>query len=105
VVFPLEGETFCTGNEFYLAMQLKCQIEILGGVFIPFKTHEDSIASIEEEEVLESGDFKEIKEIFVRDPVFSRLDNGMQNLVEDGFPGLKTQKKQETYKVECSDNQ
>jgi len=37
VIFPLEGETFCTGNEFYLAMRLNCQIEIFGGVFIPFK--------------------------------------------------------------------
>lgn len=36
IVFPLQGETFCTGHEFILAMKLKCAIEILGGVFIPF---------------------------------------------------------------------
>jgi len=102
VVFPLEGETFCTGNEFFLAMQLKCQIEILGGVYIPFKTHDESTEK--EETSLESGEFKEFKEIFVRDPVFSRLDSRMQNLIENEFPELKTQKKQETHKMECSDN-
>jgi len=38
VIFPLEGETFCTGIEFVLAMNLGCELEILGGVYIPFKT-------------------------------------------------------------------
>ena len=88
-------------------MQLKCQIEILGGVYIPFKTHEDS----KEEEALGSGEFKEfkeikeIKEIFVRDPVFNQLDSGMQSLLKNAFPELKTQKQQETYKTGCSDTQ
>ena len=103
VVFPLEGETFCTGNEFYLAMQLKCQIEILGGVYIPFKTHEDS----KEDEALGSGEFKEIKEIkeiFVRDPFFNRLDSGMQSLLMNAFPELKTQKQQQETYSPCSDN-
>ena len=36
VVFPLTGETFCTGHEFLLAMKLGCKIKILGGVLIPF---------------------------------------------------------------------
>jgi len=105
-VFPLEGETFCTGNEFYLAMQLKCQIEILGGVYIPFKTHEDS----KEDEAMGSGGLKEIKEIkeakeiFVRDPVFNQLDSGMQSLLRNAFPEQKTQKQQETSKMGCSDN-
>jgi len=37
VVFPLTGETFCTGHEFLLAMRLGCRIKILSGVYIPFK--------------------------------------------------------------------
>jgi len=37
VVFPLTGETFCTGHEFLLAMELGCKIKILSGVYIPFK--------------------------------------------------------------------
>jgi len=37
IIFPLTGETFCTGHEFILAMRLKCQIQILGGVYIPFQ--------------------------------------------------------------------
>jgi len=36
IIFPLTGETFCTGHEFVLAMQLGCRIQILGGVIIPF---------------------------------------------------------------------
>jgi len=36
IIFPLSGETFCTGSEFILAMQLNCQIQIIGGVHIPF---------------------------------------------------------------------
>jgi len=38
VVFPLTGETFCTGHEFLLAMRLGCRIKILSGVYIPFKS-------------------------------------------------------------------
>ena len=36
IIFPLTGETFCTGHEFVLAMKLGCKINILGGVVIPF---------------------------------------------------------------------
>jgi len=36
IIFPLSGETFCTGSEFILAMRLNCQIQIQGGVYIPF---------------------------------------------------------------------
>jgi len=37
IIFPLTGETFCTGLEFLLAMRLNCKIKILGGVYIPFQ--------------------------------------------------------------------
>jgi len=37
IIFPLSGETFCTGLEFLLAMRLNCEITILGGVHIPFQ--------------------------------------------------------------------
>jgi len=72
VIFPLEGETFCTGVEFYLAMQLKCQIEILGGVFIPFK--ERTLKSSTDEENFMESKITE-KEIFVRDPFFEGVKN------------------------------
>jgi len=36
IIFPLTGETFCTGHEFVLAMKLGCKIQILGGAIIPF---------------------------------------------------------------------
>ena len=79
VIFPLEGETFCTGVEFYLAMQLKCQIEILGGVFIPFKerTLKNTKGSTEEENFIESKIME--KEIFVRDPFFEGVKNEIKS--------------------------
>lgn len=36
IIYPLTGTSFCTGLEFLLAHRLGCEIEILGGVFIPF---------------------------------------------------------------------
>ena len=77
VIFPLEGETFCTGIEFYLAMQLKCQIDILGGVFIPFKERalKTTKNSIDEQErsFIENKTME--REIFVRDPIFEGVQN------------------------------
>ena len=92
MVFPLEGETFCTGNEFYLAMQLNCQIEILGGVYIPFKNLDDTQ---EHNEKKEKKDKKVKKEIFVRDPFFIQLENEMKKLLE----------KELNQKMECPRNQ
>ena len=95
VIFPLEGETFCTGNEFYLAMRLNCQIEILGGVYIPFitvKKQEDNPKEIIEGPPLNTKDTLDTldkslntkKEIFIRDPIFSRLENKMKKLLLEG---------------------
>ena len=81
VIFPLEGETFCTGVEFYLAMRLNCQIEILGGVFIPFKERtlkntKNSIV-VDKKDIPNNKDILENmeKEIFVRDPFFEGVKN------------------------------
>lgn len=41
IIFPSTGETFCTGLEFLLAMRLRCNIKILGGVYIPFLGKKD----------------------------------------------------------------
>lgn len=38
IIYPLTGTSFCTGLEFLLAHRLGCEIEILGGAFIPFIT-------------------------------------------------------------------
>ena len=104
VIFPLEGETFCTGNEFYLAMQLNCQIEILGGVFIPFKNQDET--RDETQAFKESKESKEAKEIFVRDPFFNRLDDGMKKLLVNEFTGLMESTELKTeLKTEYSDNQ
>lgn len=36
IIFPLTGETYCTGIEMFYALSLGCKVEILGGYFIPF---------------------------------------------------------------------
>jgi len=36
IIFPLSGETFCTGSELIQAIRLNCQIQIISGVYIPF---------------------------------------------------------------------
>ena len=80
VIFPLEGETFCTGVEFYLAIQLKCQIEILGGVFIPFKerTVKNNKISTEVDELKNIEIKIKEREIFVRDPFFVGVENAIK---------------------------
>jgi len=76
VIFPLEGETFCTGLEFYLAIQLQCQIEILGGVYIPFKPSTEKIKDTKK------ASNSLVKEIFVKDPRIITLENQMESQVE-----------------------
>jgi len=78
VIFPLEGETFCTGIEFYLAMQLNCQIEILGGVYIPFKPSKIQ----QEEKKTVQGERKE-KEIFIKDPKINQLEDQLENQIRN----------------------
>jgi len=63
IIFPLTGETFCTGHEFLLAMKLGCQIKILGGVLIPFM----------ERTKKPKPKPKEIKNTIIREPVLDEL--------------------------------
>jgi len=69
VIFPLTGETFCTGSEFLLAYRLGCKIEILGGVWIPFISIEPLKAQ------------KSIKQRYVREPllesIFTEFSRGL----------------------------
>jgi len=62
VIFPLKGETFCTGNEFLLAYRLGCQIEIVGGVWIPFSSIEPITRSS-----------NSVKERYVREPLLTQI--------------------------------
>jgi len=68
VVFPLTGETFCTGHEFLLAIKLGCKIRILSGVHIPFKK-----LGIKEEEPLKKIDPD--RSYFIQDSSIKRLFN------------------------------
>jgi len=68
VVFPLTGETFCTGHEFLLAMTLGCKIKILSGVYIPFKK---SVFLKENKRKENSGGVE--RKYFVQDPLIKHL--------------------------------
>jgi len=83
VIFPLEGETFCTGVEFVLAMNLKCEIEILGGVYIPFKPSKNLETNLEQKEEEEVEEIKEIKEIFVKDPQINQLEIQLEKQIRN----------------------
>jgi len=68
IIFPLEGETFCTGSEFLLAMRLNCEISILGGVHIPFQNSQPTTKPKRNRE----------KEVYVVDPQITTLVDGYQ---------------------------
>jgi len=74
VVFPLTGESFCTGHEFLLAMNLGCKIKILSGVYIPFKK------SVFYKEKKRKEDVSGIeRKCFVQDPLIKRLFKTMES--------------------------
>jgi len=68
IIFPLEGETFCTGSEFLLAMRLKCEITILGGVHIPFQNSQLTTKTKRNREMV----------VYLIDPQITTLINGYQ---------------------------
>ena len=68
VVFPLTGETFCTGHEFLLAMNLGCKIKILSGVFIPFKK-----SAVKKDKKIKEAVNEVERKYFIQDTVLKRL--------------------------------
>jgi len=94
VIFPLEGETFCTGLEFVLAMKLDCELEILGGVYIPFK-HSKKLGEDLKNETgqVEIKEFKEVKEVFIKDPHINQLEILMETQIRNQL--FNTEKEQE----------
>jgi len=70
VVFPLTGESFCTGHEFLLAMNLGCKIKILSGVYIPFKKSMFLKEKKRKENVAVNGIERKY---FIQDPAIKRL--------------------------------
>jgi len=72
IIFPLSGETFCTGSEFLLAMRLNCEITVLGGVHIPFQNSQTTTEK-------KSGG-SVVKEIPVVDPNLTELIDVYQSV-------------------------
>jgi len=84
VIFPLEGETFCTGIEFVLAMNLGCELEILGGVYIPFKSSKNLEENLRKDiERLEMRDVKEFKEVYIKDPKINQLEIQIEHQIRN----------------------
>lgn len=83
IIFPLEGESFCTGLELLLAIRLGCEIEILGGSIIPFlsqsKEHVPPIAGDEIEDAEMGKLFK--RESFSKKPEISLELKELQKLI------------------------
>jgi len=75
IIFPLSGETFCTGSEFLLAMRLNCEISILGGVHIPFQ---NSQTDKDKDKERKSGG-SVLREIPVVDPNLTELIDEYQS--------------------------
>jgi len=84
VIFPLEGETFCTGLEFVLALNLGCELEILGGVYIPFKNSKNLEENLKKETLqVEMCDIKEKEKdvVYIKDPKINQLEIQVENQV------------------------
>ena len=99
VIFPLEGETFCTGIEFYLAMKMKCQIEILGGVYIPFIPSKKEKGN---EKNLKKENLK--KEFFIKDPKLNKIENQLETQIRNQLTNNYIEKVYETPKSLLSSN-
>ena len=51
LMYPLSGQSFCTGLEILLAYRLGCQFTILGGSFIPFVSANTQNLDVEQKEI------------------------------------------------------
>ena len=96
VIFPLEGETFCTGIEFVLAIHLDCELEILGGVYIPFKTLKNLGTTLKDETGhVKIQDFKDVKEVYVKDPNINQLEILTENQLRNQLVSIDEEEEEE----------
>jgi len=100
VVFPLTGESFCTGHEFLLAIKLGCKIRILNGVYIPFKKSVVTKELVNEEPFNRSG---LERRCFIQDPLVKRLitnsnSNSKLELPKVDFESTEVESESENYK-------
>jgi len=95
VVFPLTGESFCTGHEFLLAIKLGCKIRILNGVYIPFKKSVvKKLVNEEEEEPFSRLE----RRYFMQDPLVKRLIS-KSNFELPKIDFESTESESENYKI------
>lgn len=78
-VYPLSGETYCTGVELYFAVNtLKCEVKVISGTLIPFLTE----IKKEEQEKKKNG--------WVKDqPAYTSLDEYLLEIIEGKYPKHK----------------
>jgi len=98
VVFPLTGESFCTGHEFLLAIKLGCKIRILNGVYIPFKR---SVVKKLVNEGEEEEPFNRLeRRYFIQDPLVKRLISKSNfELPKVDFESTEVESESENYKI------
>jgi len=98
VVFPLTGESFCTGHEFLLAINLGCKIRILNGVYIPFKKSVVKKLVNEEEEPFNRSGLE--RRYFIQDPLVKRLisKSNFESPKVD-FESTEVESESENYKI------
>jgi len=99
VVFPLTGESFCTGHEFLLAIKLGCKIRILNGVYIPFKKSVvKKLVNEEEEEPFNRSRLD--RRCFMQDPLIKRLisKSNFESPKVD-FESTEVESESENYKI------
>jgi len=101
VVFPLTGESFCTGHEFLLAIKLGCKIRILNGVYIPFKKSVvKKVVNEEEEEPFNRIGLE--RRYFIQDPLVKRLiskSNFESPKVDFESTEVESESESENYKI------
>ena len=94
IIFPLEGESFCTGLELSLAIRLGCEIEIIGGSVIPFSSQIIEHGSpINQGESVET----EMKKLFKRDSFLRKPEQSselkrLQQLIMNRLEKIKSGK-------------
>ena len=101
IIFPLEGESFCTGLELLLAIRLGCEIEILGGSIIPFSSQKIEVSPLVKEEEEEDNEMKKLfkRESFLKKPEISselkKLQESIMCRIEKIKSGKEFNKEQE----------
>lgn len=104
IIFPLEGESFCTGLELLLAIRLGCEVEIIGGSIIPFSSqiteHGSPLVEVDDDDPEMKKLFN--RESFSKKPEISSELKKLQELIMCRIEKIKSGKefnKKQEYEI------